>query len=76
MLLLRILQKVLLGGCDRMWYKYAFVLIVPGQFKQKKKTTYFMRSPTLNSYREIPADRMCPMTEGVPFSPTVKDSVL
>ena len=26
--------------------------------------------PKLNSYRETLADRMCPVTEGAPFSPT------
>ena len=26
--------------------------------------------PKLNSYQENPADRMCPVTDGAPFSPT------
>ena len=37
---------------------------------QKKNILNCKIISKLNSYRETPADRMCPVTEGVPFSPT------
>ena len=54
-------------------HRCAVVLIVPDHCKQKE--TFFLncsKTPKLNSYRETPADRMCPVTEGAPFSPTTK----
>ena len=51
-------------------HRCAAFLIVPDHCKQNKQISNCNIIPKLNSYRETPADRMCPVTEGAPFSPT------
>ena len=49
---------------------YVVVLMVPDIFQQKNKhILHYNNIPALDSFRENPTNRMCPVTESAPLSP-------